>query len=288
MTERQPINPGGPPPQLLAAIEKILKALVRLLLSYQITYPLLIGMLKSTYVEVAEKEFQVNGKRQSDSRINLLTGVHRKDVKRLRAEARAEQHVPSSVSIGAQIVGQWLGTKEYLDETGKPRALALKESPSSLPGFDELVSNVCKQNIRPRVILDEWIRLGVAHVENDHVILNTGAFTPEQGFDEKAFFFGKNIQDHISASAHNLSGRKPSYFDRSVYYDRLSGASVEQLGALADSLGMQALTQLNKEALARQTNDDGKPDNHFRINFGVFNFSASTKNGTESQTEDDN
>jgi hypothetical protein len=278
--------PGGPPPRLLAALEKVLRPLVRLMLSYQITYPQLIGMLKSLYVEVAEKEFQVPGKRQSDSRINLLTGVHRKDVKRLRAEDREPSTMPAAASIGAQIIARWMGDQDYTDADGQPRPLPVRSPDSSGLDFEGLVQQVCKQDIRPRVILDEWLRLDVAHIEDDCVVLNTGAFTPSQGFDEKVFFFGKNIQDHIAAGAHNLLGGKPSYFDRSVYYDKLSEQSVQALGELANTLGMQALTAMNKAAMQYQQDDQeqGRTSN-YRINFGVFNYNAEV--ASDKHQEDD-
>lgn len=286
MPDHNQPDSGGPPPLLLAAIEKILRPLVNLMLSFQITYPQLITLLKSIYVDVAEKEFQVNGKRQSDSRINLLTGVHRKDVKRLRAETRAEKQMPANVSSGARIIGQWLGTPEFLDAGGNPRPLPLKSPGPESPGFQELVEKVCKQDIRPRVILDEWLRLGVAHIKDEHVLLNTGAFTPENGFDEKVFFFGKNTQDHINAGSRNLLGHKPSYFDRSVYYDKLSGASIEELGKLADKLGMRALTEMNQAALTRQKRDQGTAGANCRMNFGVFNYNTETTSETvDKETE---
>ena len=251
------------------------------MLSYQITYPLLINLLKSVYVDVAEREFQVGDKRQSDSRINLLTGVHRKDVKRLRAETGQSSAAPATASVGAQIIGRWLGSKDMVDARGKPLPLALKSSGSDNISFEALVEAVCKQDIRPRVILDEWIRLGVAHIENDLIVLNTGAFTPEQGFEEKAFFFGKNTQDHISAATHNLLGLKPSYFDRSVYYDQLSKESIDELAEMANTLGMQALTELNKEALIRQERDKNRPGASYRMNFGIFNFNAESSKQRE-------
>lgn len=288
-TAAMPVTPqsnnGGPPPLLVSAIKKILRPLVKLMLSYQITYPYLIGILKSIYVELAENEFQVDGKRASDSRINLLTGVHRKDVKRLRSESRQETEFPENISTGAQLVGEWLGSKEFTDSDGKPRPLTLKTEAGKASDFDDLVTKVCKQDIRPRVILDEWLRLGIAHIENDELVLNTGAFTPDKGFDEKAFFFGKNLQDHISAGSENLLGSSPPYFDRSVYYDKLSETSVQELAQLADQLGMQALTKMNKEALSRQRGDKGKPQSSFRINFGIFNYSSQVQNEDKKDKE---
>ena len=271
-------NTGGPPPLLVSAIKKLLRPLVKLLLSYQITYPYLIGVLKSIYVDVAENEFQVDSKRASDSRINLLTGVHRKDVKRLRSEANKDADFPVNISIGAQLVGEWLGSKEFTNSANKPRALTLKPEGDKPSDFENLVTRVCKQDIRPRVILDEWLRLGIAHIENNKLELNTGAFTPDKGFDEKAFFFGKNLQDHISAGSENLQGRNPPYFDRSVYYDNLSKTSVQELAQLADQLGMQALTKMNQAALNKQREDNGQSLSNFRINFGIFNYSTQIKN----------
>ncbi len=270
-------NPAQPPQVLVAAIRKILRPIVRLLLSYQITYPYLVNLLKSLYVEVAEAEFGVDDKRQTDSRITLLTGVHRKDVKRLRSEASADINTPKNISIGAQLIAYWLGSEEFWDKDGQPMALPLRSAskPSKERTFDDLVEFVCKQDIRPRVILDEWLNLGIATQDAQGcVLLNTGAFTPDKGFDEKAFYFGKNIHDHISASAHNLLGNTPSYFDRSVYYDKLSKESIAKLAELANDSGMQALTKINKAALALQQKDQDKDDRNYRMNFGIFNYNA--------------
>jgi len=266
-----------PPAALVAAIRKILRPIVRLLLNFQITYPFLVNLLKSLYVEVADHEFGMDEKRQTDSRINLLTGVHRKDVKRLRSELSEDLNTPKNISIGAQLIAYWLGSKSFWGKDGQPLALPLRTAAKSSKEktFDDLVELVCKQDIRPRVILDEWLNLGIATLDADNKVrLNTGAFTPEKGFDEKAFFFGKNLHDHLSASSHNLTGKTPSYFDRSVYYDKLSQASIQELAALANTAGMQALSTLNTAALSLQQRDENGEDRHYRMNFGVFNYNA--------------
>ncbi len=266
--------PEMPPARLVDAVRRIMRPLVRLLISHQLTYPLLIRILKSVYVEVAEAEFSVASAPLSDSRINLLTGIHRKEIKKLRNERPASRKPVAAASLGAQLVAEWLGSDRYSAADGKPRALPLKTIDPGAPGFDTLVAEVCRQDIRPRVILDEWIQLGVARLEQGHVVLNTGAFTPERGFDEKIFFFGKNLQDHVAAGADNLRGGEAPHFDRSVYYDRLGPDSVRELKELAGELGMQALTRLNRRALALQKADSTRKDSQYRINFGIFNFTT--------------
>lgn len=277
MSESGPDKPPQTPKSLSRALEKLLRPVIRVLLHYQITYPQLIALLKRIYVDIAEKEMKIGDKRQSDSRIHLLTGVHRKDVKRLRADAKESSPVPAAVSAGAELIAHWMGNPAYLDETGKPLPLPLRSEKQNAPSFEHLVVLVLKQDIRPRVILDEWLRLGVAHMDEERLVLNTGAFTPEKGFDEKAFFFGKNLHDHASASASNLMGLKPSYFDRSVYYDQLSEESVHELSQLAQQLGMEALTTMNRAALEKQNRDSKNPRKDFRMNFGIFHFDTAAR-----------
>ena len=75
------------------------------MLARGITYTYLADLLKGVFVEVADREFCIEGKAQTDSRISLLTGVHRKDVRRLRElEANSAEEIPPVVSLGAQLV----------------------------------------------------------------------------------------------------------------------------------------------------------------------------------------
>ncbi len=259
---------------VITALRKVLRPLVKFMIANQITYTYLSNMLKAVYVDVAEKDFPVAGKKQTDSRINLLTGVHRKDVKRLRAEPEDLESRPANISIGSQLVARWVGDKSLLNPDNSPRKLPLQDDDEfSNKSFEGLVSNIAKGDIRPRVVLDELMRLDMVELDPDHnVILKTKAFTPNRGQQEKLFFFGKNIQDHLCAGVHNLSGEQPPFFDRSVYYDELSADSVAQLSELADQLGMDALIKMNEKALALQTADQALADASYRMNFGIFNY----------------
>ncbi len=275
--------PGEPPEALVMALIRLFRPLVRLLLSYRVTYTYLANLLKSVYVDVAERDFPVDGKRQTDSRISLLTAVHRKDVKRLRRERTLDDATPSTVSLGAQLVGRWTGLPKYLDEHGHPRPLPRLAGGENGKSFEGLVQSVSK-DIRPRAVLDEWLRLGVAHMDDqDHVWLNVAAFIPERGFEEKAFYFGRNLRDHIAAGAHNLLGLSPPFVERSVYYDGLTPESVQELAELSEELGMKALHAVNRRAMELQNRDKDDPKANFRMNFGIYNFSAED---TEQDTPD--
>lgn len=262
---------AGPPPALVRALRRVLRPLVRVMLARGITYPYLAELLKNLFVDVAATEFRLDNKAPTDSRISLMTGVHRKDVSRLRSElAQTVDAVPDVVSLGAQLVAVWLGTARYLHEDGSPLPLARFASEGGELSFESLVAGV-NNDIRSRVVLDEWLRLGVVRLDDENrVCLNAEAFVPSEGFDEKAFYFGHNLHDHAAAAARNLLGVQPALLERSVQYDALSEASMALLAKQSREAGMKALLAVNKNALALEQADAATEAPKHRMTFGIY------------------
>ena len=264
-------NSAAPSTALILGLRRVLRPLVWLMLARGITFPYLAELLKAIFVEVADKDFRIGAKPSTDSRINLITGVHRKDVSRLRLASNSiEEAMPSVVSLGSQLVAVWLGSARFLDEDGRPIPLPRFASEGGELSFEGLVSSV-NSDIRSRVVLDEWIRLGVVHFDDERrVCLNADAFVPAEGFDEKAFYFGHNLHDHAAAAARNLHGVQPAFLERSVHYDALSPESIKMLATQSETLGMKALLAINKSALAAEHSDAGKLSERQRMTFGMY------------------
>lgn len=279
---------ANPSPVLVLALRHALRPFAKLMLSNGITLPYFVELLKSLLVDVAANDFQINDKPSTDSRVSLLSGVHRKDVNRIRHTEPADANaMPSVVSLGAQLVAQWLGNPIYADEHGQAKPLARNMSEGGVLSFEALVAGI-NSDIRSRVVLDEWLRLGVVHLDEQyHVCLNTQAFVPQKGFDEKAFYFGQNLHDHAAAASHNLLNGEPPFLDRIVHYKGLSVASVQVLEAQSKELGMQALLALNKTALEREKLDNLNEDTGLRMTFGVYFYSEpcdlASKNSVQSE-----
>ena len=261
---------GHTPPAVVKALTRLLRPLVKFLLSQQFTYPMFIRLLKAIYVEVAAVDYHVPGKEQTDSRISLLTGVHRKDVKRLWREPAESNEAPGSITLGAQLVALWTTDSRYLNTNGAPRPLPRLSRGSNTISFESLVASV-NTDIRPRVVLDEWLRLGVVRVDDeDQVSLLVDAFIPEKGFDEKAFFFGQNLHDHIAACANNLMATSAPMLERCVFSNDLSAQSVEELAEWARENGMRAIHAVSKRAFELEQQDVAKALSSARVNFGVY------------------
>lgn len=254
---------------LVRAVRHLLRPLVRLLVANQLTYPLLNRMLKAIYVDVAERDFALGDGPQTASRLSLLTGIHRKDIQRLREGGADDFEPPRSVSLGGRLVARWTGSPDYLDAQGEPAPLP-RQAPAGEPSFERLVESVSK-DIRARSVIDEWERLGVVETDAEgRLRLVVAAFVPEHGLEEKAHYLGRNVHDHIAAAAQNLAGDAPPMLERSAYYNGMSPESVAELAELAERQGMAALQAVNARAQELQARDAAEGQHAERMNFGIY------------------
>jgi hypothetical protein len=252
--------------RLQRPIARLLRPLVRLFIRCGITFPALCDLLRELYVNVAEHDFALKGKVQTDSRVSLLTGIHRKEVARLRGAGAPVSTVPASISRTSRIFARWLSAPEFTDAEGHPLPLA-RTSEDGLASFESLVVSVTR-DVRPRAILDEWLDRHLVMIDADgRVVLTEAAFIPPGGSDQQLYYFGRNLHDHVAAAAANVLGEGPTFMERAVHYDGLSEELAATLEKRSRELAMAALKTLNREAnLACETDAGGS----WRWNFGVY------------------
>jgi hypothetical protein len=271
---------------LVKAVTLLCKPLIRLLIEKGMTFPQFRELMKELYVEVADAHFSLDAKKPSDSRIFVLTGVHRKDIKRIRLQAESEKPaVTSSASLSGEIVARWSSMPDYLDNKGKPRQL-LKSGKNKEPGFEQLVSSVSK-DVRSKVILEEWLRLNIVHMKDDYVVLNKSAFVTNKEFNEMAYYLGHNVHDHLASCVNNILDEDKPMLERSVYYASLTKDSVNKLNAIADKKGNELLQHVNKQAIKFYDADKHKDDARYRMRLGVYWFQTQLDDNLDVNKESD-
>ena len=254
--------------RLQAALVRVLRPLVRLLVRRGITFPALCDMLRELYVNVAEYNFALAGKEQTDSRVSLLTGIHRKEVRRLRGAGAPVSAVPASLSRTSRILARWLADRTMSDADGQPRPLP-RVAPPGQASFETLVESVTR-DLRPRAVLDEWIDKRLATLDAaDVVTLLDRAFVPRGGDEQQLYYFGRNLHDHVAAAVANVSADTPRFLERAVHYDGLSAELAAELERRSRDLAIEALTGANRHAHERCAGDAG---GRWRWNFGVYVF----------------
>ena len=234
-----------------AALARILRPLIRTAMARGVAFPEMSDWLKRLYVECAEADFGIEGKRMTDSRIALLTGLQRRDVK----AHRDVPHEDAPVSAGPlpRIVARWLADA--------PRSLTRAD-------FEVLAASVSR-DMHPRTMLDELVRQGAVALDGDRVTLMSDGYLPEED-DAQLGYFGANLGDHAEAAMANLAATPAPFFERAVHYNGLSEVSLQVLEQRARVLQSEVLKTLNAEALRLQQRDANVPDATGRFRCGAF------------------
>lgn len=264
MSEPASTQPEGA--SLHAPVARLLRPLVRLFVARGITFPALTNLLRELYVNVAEYDFALPGREQTDSRVSLLTGIHRKEVRRLRGAGAPVSAVPVAVSRTSRIIARWLADPRFTDRAGRPLPLP-RAGEGEEASFESLVAGVTR-DLRPRAVLDEWLDRGLATLDPEgRIVLAQSAYVPKGGGEPQLYYFGRNLHDHIAASVANIVGEAPRFLERAVHYDGLSEDLAKRLEARAREIAMEALQQANREAHAACQTD---PGGSHRWNFGLY------------------
>lgn len=267
--DRRTMDPGA----LLAALTRVLRPLVRLLIRGGVTFPMLSDLLRTLYVEVAHRDLLEPGTR-TDSRISLMTGVHRKEIRRLRLLPATELSAPPAMLGRQRIVARWLGTPEYSDAAGRPLPLPRVGDSAGKPSFEALVRSVTT-DVRPRAVLEDWLDQGLVRLDSeDRVCLQADVFLPREDHDGLLFFFARNLHDHIAAAGANLLAVGPAPFlERSVHYNHLTAAAAARLAANGREAAQALLLDVNRQALvevATAAPVDGETTQRFNLGLYLY------------------
>ena len=112
---------------LVAALFRLLRPLVRLLIRHGIPYGVMDDVVKQVYIAIASKEFRLPGRKQTTSRISILTGLSRKEVARLRRMDTVEDaSTVEHFHRAARVISAWVREPEFHDADGEPAPLPVE------------------------------------------------------------------------------------------------------------------------------------------------------------------
>jgi hypothetical protein len=257
---------------VLKAVLRVMQPLARLLVRQGLGYTALVAPLKRVFLDAAAHELRARGMPRTDSALSLLSGVHRRDVRQLtRGPEAADDGMPQQpLSVVAQVVARWLAEPALTAADGSPRTLA-RSGPA--PSFDGLVATVSR-DVRPRAVLDEMLRLGVAEAGDEGVRLARTGMAPRADLEPLSQLFADNLRDHIAAAAANLRGER-NLLEQAIWVDELTAESAEALHATARRAWRQAYLQVMAEAQRLFDADaaHAAPEaRRHRARFGVYHY----------------
>jgi hypothetical protein len=266
---------------LSAAVITLLRPLVRLLLRNGIPYRTLSDLAKRVYVDVATEEFGIPGRKQSKSRVSILTGLSRKEVLRVkRLPGPDDMGALQRYNRAARVISGWVRDRIFTNESGDPADLPFEGGNASFKRLVRLYSG----DTPARAILDELLRVGsVERTTEGKIHLFDRSYVPKKSEIEKIGILGTDVADLISTIDHNIRRTDAPFFQRKVSYDHLPCEALPQLKKMAGKHSQALLESLDRWLCKRDR--DFNPQiggtGRKRAGIGIYYFEEDYSGGPE-------
>lgn len=259
---------------LSGTVRRMLRPLARLLLRYGFSYGAFAEAAKHAFIDAAQTDLGLPGRKQTTSRISTVTGLTRKEVHRLTSEsAGAAADNDRQLNRAARVISGWLTDPRFVDKSGSPRILALDDSEH---GFLQLVKSY-SGDIPYRTITDELMRIDAIEITSSGALrLTKQAYVPSAGSQEKLEIMADDVVELMDTITHNLEAKKDTemFFQRKVYYDNIPQENHESLKMFINQAAQECLEKINKE-LARHDRDNHpglKGTGRLKMGLGIHYF----------------
>lgn len=195
------------------------------------------------------------GETATDSQLSLLTGLHRKDVRRLRGLGPAPAK-PPAINAAATVLAIWAHHPAFQDKQGASIALRPRGGPDA-PGFDDLVK-AARVDLPPATVLAYVLEAGAvrhrAQGDGQQLELVRQTLGLEGRDADRQEAYVRNIEAHLAVAAGNMTEGAQA-FERALHVNQLSDGSLEALRREAEDAAQQMLERLNRRALELQERD---------------------------------
>jgi len=249
---------------------RVLKPLVRIFIRFEVSHTEFSELAKTAYVEAAYDHFTIPNRKQTYSRVAVLTGLSRKEVVRLTKgrETQAEK-TKGSINRAARVIQAWLIDEDFTDESHMPKELPLR---GDHPSFESLVAKN-SGDITSRAILDELIRIGaVEKLEKDFVALRQQSYIPEFNDPEKIELFTAHAGDMLETGAHNLSSDcSEPRLQQQLTYHNIPESVMQEFKQLSREKSEALLNELNLWLAEKKEHTDLRPGEKMgRAGLGIY------------------
>ncbi len=202
---------------LRVALALMFKPLVRLLVSQGLTHAEFSEVAKEVYVEVALRHFEPS-ERINKSRVAVLTGLTRKEVKNVIDRALESSALDKTKSRPSRVLSGWYEDPKYTGPYGIPLELPYEGQNEGQASFVELVKTY-SGDMAPRQMLNELLRSGsVIEVDNLYKAVSR-LYEPTALSPELIQRLGDIGYRFFSTAALNITkeGQGTGYFERAVF-----------------------------------------------------------------------
>ncbi len=269
--------------QILGAFLLALRPIARIFLRFGMGYREFSDIAKTAFVDVATSEYGLRGRPTNISRVAVMTGLTRKEVRRVREKIeKGDLSVVVKSTPLSEMLHRWHADNEYLDSAGRPVVLPFSGEGVSFSSLAKKYGG----DIPPGAMKTELKRVGaVIEDEQGNLHAVSRVVHPKGEHEKLVTAVVHSIYPLVSTIAHNVNPNRDddtwaqfntySQSIRKIDVPRLRRISLDRLTALSESI--------DDLLIAYETlhENDGSDDDKNIVAIGVYYFEEKDPNATK-------
>lgn len=235
-------------------LRRILQAIIRTLLRNGMSYGEFDQIARKSFVDVAFRDFSPAKKKQTVSNVAILTGLNRKEVKKLHElDGSSEAGEGKQYNRVVRVLGGWINDSRFLRKDGNPRDLDYDGENS----FSELVRQYSGDM---PVAAMQKVLTGSGNIkftEGNKLRLLSHAYLPADDPVEKLTILGTDAGQLIETIDYNLTAPEEELrFQRKASNPQVSAESIPEIKQFLQRKGQAFLEEVDLYLTQHETSDD--------------------------------
>lgn len=266
--------------RVLDALLLVMRPIARILLRYGIGYREFAEVAKMALVDVSSSDFGLRGRPTNISRVAIMTGLTRKEIKRLREKISIGD---SSLSVKttplADVLHHWHAHSDFTDSNGYPRELTFAEEKDS---FTSLVKKF-GGDIPAGAMRTEMKRVGAIREDQSGLLaVVERTYRADDNHETLVTMLVHSVYALLSNVVHNTDPERASvtWANRVAFTKSLRSSGTRQLRRIARDRIVDFAESIDDVFIAYESlQDDGDQDEvGSPVAVGVYYFEEHDEN----------
>jgi hypothetical protein len=267
--------------QVAAACRQLLRPIVRLLLKAGMNWKEFAELSKTAFIDVATREFGIRGRPTNASKVALMTGINRHEVRRQQEQLEAAAPpVPTYMGAAQRVLSGWHQDPDYVDEGGAPRLLP-ESGPA--PSFQSLCRRYAG-DMPASALLREFRRVGAVRDDEDGRVCAVMRTYIQARLDpEKILRAGSVLEDLGNTVVFDLTAPATARlrFERRAENAMIDLRDVPEFQDFLEREGMAFLERVDEWLTKHESNDLTAPGARVRLGVGVYHLQDEAVRGAQ-------
>lgn len=251
------------------ALRLLFRPIARIMLRAGINWQELVDVCKAVYVEVATEDFGIRGRPTNISRVAILTGLTRKEVRRLRTLLQdSSPQIFSRMNYATRVLSGWYQDEEFLGVDGRPVSL----SPTGEKQSFESLCNKYSGDVAATTMLKELKHVAAVAEDADGTLtVKARTYMPTMTDPERMLSSGSVMEDMGYTVAYNLhrSDKDHGRFERRATNTRMPANAMPKFREFIDKEGQEFLERVDAW-LSEHELDDSDDSKSIRLGMGAY------------------